>query len=433
MLLSELPPSTERIAILWWNERGALAGSTGLRRPDAEPLIFAEGDVRRVAVAGYGQAQLELPSSISEAQLETLSVRPASASDPALPKPETYLVADLLDGRGALAPAVAPALTADWVIDPCPEPKTARGERVRDDGQFLHAAPLDRGAGLFVAVGAADTELYRADLVGTERISPPGFAEGAGRARSTAAHYEAGVLWLAAEPSADVTRIYAGDLELGLGEVTSSSVSGEIAWLAPTLERDGTLWVFARSGVLYRYQPGQTRWARIAQLPRGISGRGSAARESDGSLLVLYRSYNDRTLARVSPDGTVVDLPRLASDRPVHLIEADPYPILLGHDGFSTQLSEIREAGPVRLPGTQGGAPTLEPMTLALAEGQLVVSGFQGFLLGFANGRFCPASAGTVGSDTVEHLVLLPDGVIGSPGLQRNEAGPAVLARASFE
>lgn len=433
LLLSELPASTERIAILWWNERGAFAGSTGLRRLDAPPQIFSEAEVRRVAVAGYGAGQLALARALPEAELEASPLRPARDEALVLPEPESYLVADLLEDPARLTPAVAPALTADWLIDPCPEPRTVRGERLREDGQFFYAAPLDRESALFVSVGEADTELYRVDLLGSERLRPPGWAEGAGSSRSAAAHYQAGRLWLAAAPAQGVTRIYAGGLEQGLAEVTSSSVSGEIAWLAPTLEDRDALWVFARSGVLYRWQPGQLGWARVAALPGEISGRGSAAREPGGSLLVLYRNYHDRTLARVQPDGAVVDLPRLESDRPVHLVEAAPYPILLGYDGLNSQLSEIQEAGPVRRAGTEGGAPTIEPMVLASAEGRLAVSGLQGFLLGFAQDRFCPATAGTLGNDTIEQLVLLADGVIGGSGPLRNAAGPAVLGRAFFE
>lgn len=411
-----------------------MIGATGLLPIERLPLEFEDELTHSISVVGFAEEALQALGPPDAETLERSPLRLAAEGAALLPPPELYRRGVLEVGRTVLTDREAPPLTAEWVSARCPQPQPQRVERVSDAAQLLHVTRLDASEALLVAVTSTTTELFRADMQRSERLTPPGFeGEGAARYPSSAAHFEDGRLWLASHPTDGITRIWAGALDSGLELVATSTQSGRIGWLAPDRQEEGALWILAGDGVLFRLSPGEAGWERFASLPAGVAGRGGVAREPDGSLLVLYREFRNRDIARIRRDRTVEFIARSGRERPVYLVETEPHPTFLAHDGITTFIVEVRGQQLVRLAGAEAGVNTVEPLTLAKFQRGFAISGIQGFLLLFRDGDFCPATSGTLGPDTVEHIVDLEGGLLSGAGVLRTPTGTAEITRVVFE
>lgn len=433
--LSDLPPGIERIAILMWGDQGELVRATGLEPVGALPLEIDGEDAATLSIAGFTSgalARLELPAGDV---LHASRLRVAAPMDLRLPSPDLYLSGIVEPGAVQLTTAEAPELTVDWLRSRCPHSVAERPVQLGTPNQVLTVERLDPSAALMIVVGTGATELFRADMVTIARITPPGFfdAGGPGTLPSSAAHYEGGRLWLASEPVDGTTRIYSGTLEGGLELITTSTRGERIGWLAPDLADPARLLLVARSGRLFSVPPGPGPWELRATLPAQTTERGSTARTPDGSLIVIFDRFSARRLARVSPDGTVEEIPSVAHGRAVHLREADPYPTLLVHDTRVTKILEVHGLQLIPIPGSEEGAATVEPVIFAPLARGFAISGIQGFLLLLVDGAFCPVEGGLIGPNTVENIVELEGGLLTSPGVLRNATLPASLTRVRFE
>ncbi len=435
VLLSELPEDIERFAVLRWDEQRVLIGATGLLPIDQPALQLTDEDPAFVSLAGFSRIQLETMRLPELATLEAAPLRLAGANDERLPTPAIYLDGPVGPGLVDLEATPAPALSAGWVESACPRTTPERPERLSASGHILGLLGLDARSALAVVNERARTMLFRADIELTEALHPPGFddAGGPGTWRTSAAHFENGVLYLASWPDDGTTRIYAGSLEAGLALVTTSTLAGQVAWLAPDHSVQGDLWLVSAAGRVYRHHAGRPEWALLVELGAGVPTHGAGARLLDGSLLLLHRKYGDRQIARVGADGTLDVIPRDSFDVPVSLMEHEPEPVVLTHDSISSRLFEVRDQALVSLPGSEEGVPTVEPLVLAKLGRGFAISGTRGFLALYWDGAFCPVESGVLGNDTVEHLVEVGGGFLSAPGIVRNPAGPANLTRVSFD
>lgn len=430
VLLPEGASDIERFAVLRFDEGGALIAASGLLPVSQLPLELEDETTTSITVVGFGPlAFVDIRLPIAEV-LETTPLRFSDPGDRSLPVPDLYASGAVLKGTVTLAPATPVALTSSWMVGPCPVPSAGRVERLGESDQFLAMAPLDLRSALFVTVGAGRTHLYRADLESTDPIDPPGFDTGGpGEFESTAAFFEGGRLWLAAAPRDGLTRIFSGTLEAGF-ELVSTSTRGErIGWIAPDRNAPELTWLLDARGVFHRLRPGNAAWEHHAQVVEAAAGPGRVAREMDGSLVTLHRSFPQREIARVRPDGTVETIPRQERHRPIFLLDLQPYPTFLGYDGLRSRVLEVHGPELFVIPGSEEGTATVEPLSMARITGGFALSGVQGFLAVFTEGTFCEVESGLLGADTVEHIVEVEGGLLSGPGLLRNGSGPADLTR----